>query len=267
MRDMKKKTTCRRAGVLMPVSSLPSDCGIGTLGKGAYAFLDWLKSAGMRIWQVLPLLPTGYGDSPYQSCAADALNHYFIDFELLRKEGLLQRSDYQDIAWGEDERRVDYGKLFECKIPVLKKAFARFDRTNGEWQAFLSEGKYADYALFMTLKTQFNHAPWTQWEEPYKSSEGKGLEGYIAEHREEIEFWQFTQFIFLRQWNAVRDYAHKKDIQIMGRKSASMARGQFAGVRLKRLATNCKHLANKGRRPSGRRPRCFLLSGTYLANL
>ena len=213
---MRKKTTCRRAGVLMPVSSLPSDCGIGTLGKGAYAFLDWLKSAGMRIWQVLPLLPTGYGDSPYQSCAADALNHYFIDFELLRKDGLLQRSDYQDIAWGEDERRVDYGKLFECKIPVLKKAFARFDRTNGEWQAFLNEGKYADYALFMTLKTQFNHAPWTEWEEPYKSSEGKGLEAYIAEHREEIEFWQFTQFIFLRQWNAVRDYAHKKDIQIMG---------------------------------------------------
>ncbi len=200
----------------MPVSSLPSDCGIGTFGKGAYAFLDWMKSAGMKVWQVLPLLPTSYGDSPYQSCASDALNHYFIDFELLRKEGLLERADYAGIVWSEDERRVDYGKLFECKIPVLKKAFARFDKSNEEWQSFLCDGKYADYALFMTLKTQFGYAPWTEWAEPYKSSEGKGLEEYISQHVDEIEFWQFTQYIFLKQWNAVREYAHKRGIQIMG---------------------------------------------------
>ena len=87
----------RRAGILMPVSSLPSMQGIGTLGKGAYAFVDWLQSAGMRVWQVLPLLPTGYGDSPYQSCASDALNYYFIDFDLLCADGLLEESDYAQI--------------------------------------------------------------------------------------------------------------------------------------------------------------------------
>ena len=96
----------RGAGILMPVSSLPSKYGIGTLGKGAYAFVDWLYSAGMKVWQVLPLLPTGYGDSPYQSCAADALNYYFIDFDVLTEEGLLQLSDYEGIVWAEDERRV-----------------------------------------------------------------------------------------------------------------------------------------------------------------
>jgi len=206
----------KKAGILMPISSLPSSQGIGTLGKGAYAFVDWLKSAGMRIWQVLPLLPTGYGDSPYQSCASDALNHYFIDFELLKKDGLLQESEYADIEWSEDERRVDYGKQFACKIHVLKQAFARFDRKDKDWIAFLKKGKYADYALFMTLKTQFSYTPWTDWAEPYKSCEGKGLEGYIAEHKEEIDFWQFTQYIFLKQWKALCDYAHQKGIEIMG---------------------------------------------------
>ena len=200
----------------MPVSSLPSSQGIGTLGKGAYAFVDWLESAGMRVWQVLPLLPTGYGDSPYQSCASDALNHYFIDCELLKEDGLLEESEYASVDWCEDERRVDYGKQFACKIHVLKQAFARFDREDTAWKDFLQEGKYADYALFMSLKTQFSYAPWTDWAEPYKSCEGKGLESYIAEHREDIEFWQFTQYIFLKQWNALRDYAHKKGVSIMG---------------------------------------------------
>ncbi|MBE7080272.1 MAG: 4-alpha-glucanotransferase [Clostridiales bacterium] len=206
----------KKAGILMPVSSLPSTQGIGTLGKGAYAFVDWLESAGMQIWQVLPLLPTGFGDSPYQSCASDALNHYFIDFDLLKADGLLEEDDYTDIVWSEDERRVDYGKQFACKIHVLRKAFARFDRQTADWLAFLQEGKYADYALFMTLKTEFSYAPWTDWAEPYRDCEGKGLEGYIAERKDDIDFWQFTQYIFLKQWNALRDYAHGKGILIMG---------------------------------------------------
>ena len=96
----------------MPVSSLPSPYGIGTLGKGAYAFIDWLALSGMRVWQVLPLLPTGYGDSPYQSCASDALNYYFIDFESLEAEGLLLPDEYKDIVWSDDERRVDYARLY-----------------------------------------------------------------------------------------------------------------------------------------------------------
>ena len=200
----------------MPVSSLPSSQGIGSLGKGAYAFVDWLESAGMQIWQVLPLLPTGFGDSPYQSCASDALNHYFIDCELLKEDGLLEACEYAEINWCDDVRRVDYGKQFAYKIEVLRKAFARFNREDADWKAFLQDGKYADYALFMTLKTQFSYMPWTEWQEPYRSCEGKGLERYIAENKEDICFWQFTQYIFLKQWNALRDYAHKKGISIMG---------------------------------------------------
>ncbi len=107
MKENEKTEKQRRAGVLMPVSSLPSAFGIGTLGKQAYAFIDWLHSAGMKVWQVLPLLPTGYGDSPYQSCASNALNYYFIDLEILTEEGLLDPSDYADIVWSEEERRVD----------------------------------------------------------------------------------------------------------------------------------------------------------------
>ena len=119
----------------MPVFSLPSAEGIGTLGKNAYRFVDWMQESGAKIWQVLPLLPTGYGDSPYQSCASDALNHYFIDLEMLVEEGLLEKSDLL-VDWGE-ERKIDYGKLFQEKVSILKKAylnfeyFARIDLVNG----------------------------------------------------------------------------------------------------------------------------------------
>ena len=200
----------------MPVSALPSNCGIGTLGQGAYNFVDWLASAGMKIWQVLPLLPTGYGDSPYQSCSADAVNPYFIDFDLLVQDGLLEEADYQSFTWQEDERRVDYGRQFFQKNQVLKKAFARFDKNDESWQAFLSEGKYADYALFMALKTKFNFAPWTMWDKLYAEADDATLNAFIAEHKEEIEFWQFTQYLFLRQWRDLLNYAHAKGILIMG---------------------------------------------------
>ena len=206
----------RRAGVLMPVSSLPSNCGIGTLGKGAYAFVDWLASAGMKIWQVLPLLPTGYGDSPYQSCASNALNYYFIDFEFLEKDGLLKRSDYAETVWADDERRVDYGRQFFYKVDVLKKAFERFDKNSPVWKAFLKEGKYLDFATFMTLKRKFCYTPWKTWPEPFKSAEGKLPEGFYETEKEELAFWQFTQFIFLKQWKALRTYASKKGVLIMG---------------------------------------------------
>ncbi len=211
-----KKQTERRAGILMPISSLPSPHGIGTLGKGAYDFVDWLHSAGMKIWQVLPLLPTGYGDSPYQSFASDALNYYFIDFNLLEEEGLLQKSDYESIVWSEDERRVDYGRQFWHKIAVLKKAFENFNRLDETWQDFLQRGFYADFALFMSLKNHFNHKSWNDWDEPYKNADKDTLESYKKANAEEIEFWQFTQYLFLKQWNALLSYAHGKGIEVMG---------------------------------------------------
>jgi len=208
--------TKRKAGVLMPVSSLPSPFGIGTLGKGAYAFVDWLADSGMKIWQVLPLLPTSYGDSPYQSCASDALNYYFIDFEALKEEGLLQADEYETIVWSDDERRVDYGRLFAYKTEVLQKAFGRFDKTDESWKSFLSAEKYLDFAVFMSLKKRFGYAPWTDWEEPYKTYDERVISAFIAENQREIEFWQFTQFIFLKQWNKLLSYAHAKGISVMG---------------------------------------------------
>ena len=206
----------RSAGILMPISSLPSQEGIGTLGAGAYSFVDWLESAGMKIWQVLPLLPTGYGDSPYQSYASDALNFYFIDLEMLRKDGLLAQDEYVDFVWSEDERRVDYGKLFEWKGKILKQAYARFDKRDSAWTAFLKEGKYQDVALFMALKATFSYKPWTEWEDGYKQADAEILAEYKNAHREEIEFWQFTQFLFLQQWNDLHAYANMKGISIMG---------------------------------------------------
>ena len=212
----KQDKNIRKTGILMPVSSLPSDCGIGTLGKGAYQFVDWLESASMKIWQVLPLLPTSYGDSPYQSYASDALNFYFIDFEKLTQEGLLEKSDYAQVEWSYDIRRVDYGKQFQLKKEILRLAFSRFDQNLPEWTAFLSAGKYADFGLFMSLKENFGYAAWSDWPEPYKNAEEAALANYAEAHRDDIAFWQFTQYMFLKQWNELRAYAKAHNVEIMG---------------------------------------------------
>ena len=211
-----QKQTKRRAGILMPVSSLPSKFGIGTLGDGAEKFVDWLQKAGIGVWQVLPLLPTGYGDSPYQSFAADALNYYFIDFERLQQDGLLEKSEYENVCWGEDERRVDYGRQFALKIEILRKAFARFDKTESGWLEFLKGGKYADFALFMSLKIRFSYRSFEEWDEPFKNAEERALQEHCKAYENEINFWQFTQYLFLKQWNSLRAYAHAKGVLIMG---------------------------------------------------
>ena len=132
----------KRAGILLPLSQLPSPYGIGTMGKAAFGFVDWLASAGMKIWQVLPLQPTGYGDSPYQSCSAGALNPYFIDLDLLEEEGLLEREEYADADWGADARRVDYAKLFSRRAAVLRRAYARLDKTARDWRIFARRGNF-----------------------------------------------------------------------------------------------------------------------------
>ena len=155
----------RKAGILLPITALPSPYGVGTLGKEAYEFVDGLCSANIKIWQVLPLLPTSYGDSPYQSYSSNALNYYFIDFRPLLDEGLLKEEELASVDFGQNPRRVDYEKLFYHKIPVLKKAFARFDKTDKEWQAFLEKGEYYDFALFMSLKEKHGFVSWENWEE------------------------------------------------------------------------------------------------------
>ena len=210
---MEKK---RRAGILMPIASLPSPYGIGTLGEAAYRFVDGLHAAGVKVWQMLPLLPTGFGNSPYQAPAADALNYYFIDLPALESAGLLRRADYQNVDFGSDERRVDYGKMFENRVAVLRKAFARFDQTKEEWKQFLIEGRYADFALFMSLKTHFSYRPFKEWGEAFKKFDATLTAMYIRENKAEIDFWQFTQFVFLKQWRALKNYANAKGIELMG---------------------------------------------------
>ena len=205
----------RFAGILMPISSLPSPYGIGTLGKAAYSFADFLKSAGCGLWQVLPLLSTSYGDSPYASFSAFALNHYFIDLDLLCEEGLLKKEEYENIDWGSDARRVDYGKLYLHRVTVLKKAFERFNRSLPEWRDFIKEGKYRDYSLFMALKDNFGGAPCEEWGEYSEYDEAKA-QLFEREHSETVLFWQFTQFMFLRQWKKLKEYAHLCGVEIVG---------------------------------------------------
>ena len=206
----------RKAGILLHISSLPSKYGVGTLGKSAYKFVDFLVKSGMKIWQTLPLLPTGFGDSPYQACANYALNFYFIDFDLLREQGLLEESEYVNIKWGDNERRVDYGILFDCKAQVLRKAFSRFDRKNKEWKKFLKDGVYADFAVFMTIKSMQNYRACYEWDEEYKEYSKELFERVKKEYYNEVEFWQFTQFLFVNQWLALKNYANKNGVMIMG---------------------------------------------------
>ena len=199
----------------MPISSLPNDYGIGTIGKTSYEFVDFLRDSKMKIWQILPLLPTGYGNSPYQSCYSKALNYYFIDFDLLRKDGLLKKKDYQNIKWYDNEREVNYGILFENKLKVLKIAFRRFDKTNKEWLNFLQKGEYKDFAVFMSLKEDFNYQSFRAWGRYSKYNQNL-IDKYVNKNHKKIEFWQFTQFIFLKQWLSLKAYANKNGIEIMG---------------------------------------------------
>lgn len=205
----------RAAGILMPISSLPSPCGIGTLGKAAYRFVDFLRGAGCKVWQVLPLQPTSFGNSPYSSCASGVFNPYFIDFDLLRKEGLLERREYCGLDWGKNPRRVDYGKQYALRKVVLKKAFARFDRSSAEWKEFSKIEKFHEFGQFMALKEQFKGASHEEWGE-YAEFDGQLVAAFEKEHGDEVAFWQFTQYVFLRQWRALKKYANENGVKIMG---------------------------------------------------
>ena len=205
----------RNFGILLPVSALPSGEGIGTLGKEAYNFIDYLHAVGGKVWQVLPLNPTNYGDSPYQSCSADALNYYFIDLQTLAEEGLLKEGEIKLSALLDCGTRVNYGKQFTEKIALLNKAFARFD--GGEdFRNFIKKGEYDDFAVFMALKASFNHTAWTEWAAPYRDYNEEAVAKFCAEHEKEILFWQFTQYVFLKQWQRLKGYANARGISLMG---------------------------------------------------
>ncbi len=202
-----------KSGILMPVSSLPSPYGIGTLGRGAFDFIDFLDECGQSCWQLLPLNPTSYGDSPYQSPASGAGNPYFIDPELLCREGLLTAAELASAEC--DKARVDYGHLFSKRYPLLRLAHARFTKDK-DYAAFCRKNAawLDDYALFMALKIHYNYRQWTLWEPEHRDCERART--HAAEFKAECEFWKWVQYAFAKQWRAVRDYAHAKGIRIIG---------------------------------------------------
>ncbi len=207
----------RESGILMHITSLPGPYGVGTMGKQAFAFVDFLEDAGQRCWQILPLTPTGYGDSPYQSCSAFAGNPYLIDLDQLIEEGLLRKDEVEPIVWQRSQTKADFGLLYENRLPVLRKAYSRFtggkdfDRfcwENGDW--------LPDFGLFMALKDRFGGKPWYQWPDALKFRQAQALDQARRELAQEIRLYSFIQFQFYRQWEALRDYARKKDVRIIG---------------------------------------------------
>ena len=207
----------RSSGILMHITSLPGPYGVGTMGKAAFEFVDFLEAAGQRCWQILPLTPTGYGDSPYQSCSAFAGNHYLIDLDLLMEEGLLKPEELTGIRWNRREDRVDFGLLYKNRLKVLRLAYDRF--SGGEaFEAFCRENEawLPDFALFMALKDSRGGKPWYQWEDGLKHRCPEALETARRELADQIRFYCFQQYLFFRQWNALHSYAAEKNIRIIG---------------------------------------------------
>ena len=207
----------RESGILMHITSLPSRYGIGTLGSEAFRFVDFLKKSGQRYWQILPLNPTGYGDSPYQSCSTYAGNHYLIDLDLLIQEGLLLESEVNSITWFHTEDAVDFGLQYNNRLKVLRLAYNRFEGSK-EFDAFCSSNSnwLPDFTLFMALKDRFGGKPWYEWEDSFKFRDPDALWDLRQQLDDEIRFYSFVQYLFSMQWNALRSYAHENDVRIIG---------------------------------------------------
>ena len=210
----------RSSGILMPLSSLPSPYGIGTLGKASFEFIDFLAKAGQAWWQILPVGPTSYGDSPYQSLSTYAGNPYLIDLDILKADGLLTAEEIESVYWGDTLERIDYGALYNGRFTLLKKAYERGRAKNWEDQdAFQSENSdwLPDYALFMALKRHFDMRSWTDWpDRDARLRKPEALKKYREELKEDIELFTYIQFLFFKQWTEVRRYAHEKGVGIIG---------------------------------------------------
>ena len=209
----------RSAGILMPVSSLPSKYGIGCFDETAYRFIDWLKEAGQTYWQILPLVPTSYGDSPYQSFSTFAGNPYFISLDWLTGEGLLTAEETAAVDFGSKDDDIDYAKLYEGRYPLLRKAYERSHiNDNGDFHRFVNENAWwlEDYALFMALKDFFGGKCWNEWPEDIKLRYGYAIEHYRNKLYFDIEFQKFLQYKFDCQWKDLKYYANSQGIQIVG---------------------------------------------------
>ena len=209
----------RKSGILMPVSSIPSRYGIGTFSKQAYSFIDSLEKAGQSYWQILPLGPTGYGDSPYQSFSTFAGNPYYIDLETLVGEGYLTREDCERYDFGDSDSYVDYEKIYLSRFRILKTAFlnSNIDKDAG-YRKFVKDNSYwlDDYALYMAVKNAFGGVSWSEWDEDIKLRKPAAMKRYREKYAGEVDFYKFQQYMFAKQWFALKAYANSKNIQIIG---------------------------------------------------
>ena len=211
----------RSSGVLMHITSLPGQFGIGTFGKSAYEFVDFLEETKQTYWQILPLTTTSYGDSPYQSFSAVAGNLNLIDFSLLKEDGLLEESDYVKVNFGENPEKVDYALLFEARRPILEKAVANTSKNSevlAEIEKFEAENSswLADYAEYMAIKESFGYKSFIHWDEDIKKGEQAAREKYRTELQDSIRYYTVTQYFFFKQWLALKEYANEKGIKIIG---------------------------------------------------
>ena len=209
----------RASGILMPVFSLPSRYGIGSFSKSAYQFVDMLKKAGQKYWQILPLCPTSYGDSPYQSFSTYAGNPYFIDLDQLIEEKLLTRKECQACDFGDDPQDIDYGKLYENRFKLLRKAYERANvGEDQEFEAYRRKNAWwlDDYALFMAVKDRFDGVAWNEWAEDIRLRWSNAMDYYRRELYYEIEFYSYLQFVFMKQWKKLKNYANINGIEIIG---------------------------------------------------
>lgn len=210
----------RCAGILMPITALPSPYGIGTIGKAAYEFADFLKASGQKIWQILPVGPTSYGDSPYQSFSTYAGNPYMIDLDFLIEDGLLIEDDVKDRNWGSNKNEVDYAMIYQSRFDVLYCAFKRFKKCDQtEFKQFIKENKewLDNYSLYMAVKKSFGMKAWTEWpDEDIRVRKPEAVKAYKSKYRNDIRFWKFVQFMFYKQWEKFRAYVNGLGIEILG---------------------------------------------------
>lgn len=206
----------RSSGILLHISSLPNKYGIGTFGESAYEFVRFLEKAKQKYWQVLPLGPTSYGDSPYQTFSAFAGNPYFIDLDILAEEGLLKKEDYEHLAT-DDLDYVDFANIYYTRFDVLKIAFKNFDLEDKSFKRFLRKNKWLDnYALFMAIKNTQPEGNWQGWADEYKYRKKKAISEFKKSHLEDIMFWKFLQYEFFKQWNELKKYANDHGVSIIG---------------------------------------------------
>lgn len=216
--NFKKINTNRASGILMHITSLPSPYGIGTLGQSARDFVDFLADAHQTYWQMLPIGPTGFGDSPYQSFSTFAGNPYLIDLDTLKAQKLLYEDELLPLGQGIDPEHVDYARIYAERFPILRTAYDRFDKESLDFASFCRENSHwlNDYALFMALKNKHDGLSWQRWEEPFKHRDADRLAEFEEANFYEVNFYRFIQYLFFTQWEELKKYIHSRKIKTIG---------------------------------------------------